>query len=166
MGLLDFLGGAEPGVKPGERAPDFSLPDAEGRSFRLSERRGKTPVVLYFYPKDDTPGCTKEACGFRDQYEDFVRLGAEVVGVSSDSSASHQRFAAKHRLPLTLLADEGGTVRRLYGVPANLGGLIPGRVTFVIDREGVVRHVLNAQLDAKRHIEESLANLEAQAAGR
>jgi peroxiredoxin Q/BCP len=163
MGLLDFLGGAEPGVKPGERAPDFSMPDAEGRSFRLSERRGKTPVVLYFYPKDDTPGCTKEACGFRDQYEDFVRLGAEVVGVSSDSSASHQRFAAKHRLPFTLLADEGGTVRRLYGVPANLGGLIPGRVTFVIDREGIVRHVLNSQLDAKRHVAESLASLGARA---
>jgi peroxiredoxin Q/BCP len=166
MGLLDFLGGGEPGVKPGERAPEFSLPDAEGRSFRLSERRGKTPVVLYFYPKDDTPGCTREACGFRDQYEDFQRLGAEVVGVSSDSSASHQRFAAKHRLPFTLLGDAGGAVRKLYGVPANLGGLIPGRVTFVIDRDGVVRHVLNSQLDAKRHIAESLQSLEAQAAGR
>ena len=166
MGLLDFLGGAEPGVKVGERAPDFSLPDAEGGTFRLSERRGRTPVVLYFYPKDDTPGCTKEACGFRDHYEDFVRLGAEVVGVSSDSSASHQRFAAKYRLPFTLLADQGGAVRKLYGVPANLAGLIPGRVTFVIDRDGVVRHVLNSQLDARRHIAESLANLEAQSAGR
>ena len=165
MGLLDFLGGGEPAVKPGERAPDFSLPDAEGRSFRLSERRGKTPVVLYFYPKDDTPGCTKEACGFRDQYEDFQRLGAEVVGVSSDSSASHQRFAAKHRLPFTLLADPGGAVRRLYGVPATLG-LLPGRVTFVIDRQGVVRHVLNSQLEAKRHVAEALASLDAQAAGR
>ena len=165
MGLLDFLGGGEPGVKPGERAPDFSLPDAEGRSFRLSERRGKSPVVLYFYPKDDTPGCTREACGFRDQYEDFQRLGAEVVGVSSDSSASHQRFAAKHRLPFTLLSDAGGAVRRLYGIPSSLG-LIPGRVTFVIDRDGVVRHVLNSQLDFKRHISESLASLEAQAVGR
>jgi peroxiredoxin Q/BCP len=165
MGLFDFLGGGEPGVKAGERAPDFSLSDAEGRSFRLSERRGKTPVVLYFYPKDDTPGCTKEACGFRDHYEDFQRLGAEVVGVSSDSSSSHQRFAAKHRLPFTLLADEGGAVRRLYGIPATLG-LLPGRVTFVIDRDGVVRHVLNSQLDAKRHIAEALANLETQAAGR
>jgi len=165
MGLLDFLGGGAPGVKVGERAPDFSLPDAEGRTFRLSEERGKKPIVLYFYPKDDTPGCTREACGFRDQYEEFQRLGAEVVGVSSDSSASHQRFAAKHRLPFTLLADEGGAVRRLYGVPATLG-LLPGRVTFVIDREGIVRHVLNSQLDFRRHITEALANLDAQAAGR
>jgi len=165
MGLLDFLGGGAPGVRVGERAPDFSLPDAEGKPFRLSERRGRTPVVLYFYPKDDTPGCTREACGFRDQYEEFQRLGAEVVGVSSDSSASHQRFAAKHRLPFTLLADEGGAVRKLYGVPATLG-LLPGRVTFVIDREGIVRHVLNSQLDFKRHIAESLASLDAQAVGR
>ena len=165
MGLLDLLGGGAPGVKVGDRAPDFSLPDAEGKPFRLSERRGRTPVVLYFYPKDDTPGCTREACGFRDQYEEFHRLGAEVVGVSSDSSASHQRFAAKHRLPFTLLADEGGAVRKLYGVPATLG-LLPGRVTFVIDREGIVRHVLNSQLDFRRHITEALANLEAQAAGR
>jgi len=159
MGLLDFLGGAEPGVKVGERAPDFSLPDANGKTFRLSDQRGRKPVVLYFYPKDDTPGCTREACGFRDQYEEFQQLGAEVVGVSSDSSSSHQRFASKHRLPFTLLADEAGAVRKLYGVPANLGGLIPGRVTFVIDREGIVRHVLNSQLDAKRHVAESLASL-------
>jgi peroxiredoxin Q/BCP len=165
MGLLDFLGGGAPGVKVGERAPEFSLPDAEGRTFRLSEQRAKKPIVLYFYPKDDTPGCTREACGFRDQYEEFQRLGAEVVGVSSDSSASHQRFAAKHRLPFTLLADEGGAVRRLYGVPATLG-LLPGRVTFVIDREGIVRHVLNSQLDFRRHISEALANLDAQAVGR
>jgi peroxiredoxin Q/BCP len=164
MGLLDFLGGGEPGVKVGEQAPDFALSDAHGRTVRLSELRGK-PVVLYFYPKDDTPGCTKEACGFRDQYEEFQRLGAEVLGVSSDSSASHQRFAAKHRLPFTLLADQGGAVRRLYGVPATLG-LLPGRVTFVIDRQGVVRHVLNSQLEAKRHVAEALASLDAQAAGR
>jgi peroxiredoxin Q/BCP len=163
MGLLDFLGGGEPGVKVGDRAPEFSLSDASGHSFRLADLRGKKPVVLYFYPKDDTPGCTKEACGFRDQYEEFQKLGAEVVGISSDSSASHQRFAAKHQLPFTLLADEGGAVRRLYGVPATLG-LLPGRVTFVIDREGVVRHVLNSQLAAKRHVAEALATLDAQAA--
>jgi thioredoxin-dependent peroxiredoxin len=165
MGLLDFLGGGEPGVRVGDRAPDFALPDANGRTVRLSEFRGKHSVVLYFYPKDDTPGCTKEACGFRDHHEEFVQLGAAVIGVSSDSSASHDRFAAKYWLPFTLLADAGGAVRRLYGVPATLG-LLPGRVTFVIDREGVVRHVLNSQLDARRHVEEALASLEAQAAGR
>jgi peroxiredoxin Q/BCP len=154
MGLFDLLGGGEPGVKVGERAPDFALPDANGREVRLADFRGR-PVVLYFYPKDDTPGCTKEACSFRDQYQDFRDAGAEVIGVSSDSSDSHRRFAERHRLPFTLLADQGGKVRKLYGVPATLG-LLPGRVTFVIDAEGVVRHAFNSQLAATRHVGEAL----------
>ena len=154
MGLFDLLGGGEPGVKVGERAPDFALPDANGREVRLADLRGR-PVVLYFYPKDDTPGCTKEACSFRDQYQDFRDAGAEVIGVSSDSSDSHRRFAERHRLPFTLLADQGGRVRKLYGVPATLG-LLPGRVTFVIDAEGVVRHAFNSQLAATRHVGEAL----------
>jgi peroxiredoxin Q/BCP len=116
-------------------------------------------VVLYFYPKDDTPGCTKEACTFRDQYQDFQDAGAAVLGVSSDSSESHRKFAAKHRLPFTLLADRGGQVRKRYGVPATLG-LLPGRVTFVIDAAGVVRHVFNSQLDATRHVGEALGVLQ------
>jgi peroxiredoxin Q/BCP len=154
MGLFDLLGGGEPGVKVGERAPDFALPDANGREVRLAGFRGR-PVVLYFYPKDDTPGCTKEACSFRDQYQDFRDAGAEVIGVSSDSSDSHRRFAERHQLPFTLLADQGGKVRKLYGVPATLG-LLPGRVTFVIDAEGVVRHAFNSQLAATRHVAEAL----------
>jgi peroxiredoxin Q/BCP len=158
MGLLDFLGGGEPGVKAGDRAPEFSLPDAAGRTVSLADFRGKKPVVLYFYPKDDTPGCTKEACSFRDQYEDFTAAGAEVVGVSGDSSESHQKFAAKFRLPFTLLSDRDGAVRKRYGVPATLG-LLPGRVTFVIDAGGVVRHVFNSQLQATRHVAEALAVL-------
>ena len=157
MGLMDLLGGGEPGVKVGEPAPDFALPDATGKDVSLAGYRGK-PVVLYFYPKDDTPGCTKEACTFRDQYEDFREAGAEVLGVSSDSSESHKKFAAKHKLPFTLLADRGGKVRKLYGVPATLG-LLPGRVTFVIDAGGVVRHVFNSQLDAARHVAEALGVL-------
>ena len=158
MGLLDFLGGGEAAVKPGDRAPDFSLPDAGGRMIGLTEFRGKKPVVLYFYPKDDTPGCTKEACSFRDQYEDFTAAGAEVIGVSSDSGESHRKFADKYKLPFTLLSDRDGQVRKRYGVPATLG-LLPGRVTFVIDKEGVVRHVFNSQLQATRHVQESLAAL-------
>jgi len=158
MGLFDFLGGGQPGVKVGDRAPEFSLPDASGRAVGLGDFRGKRPVVLYFYPKDDTPGCTKEACTFRDQYEDFKSVGAEVIGVSSDSPESHQKFASKYSLPFTLLSDRGGKVRKLYGVPATLG-LIPGRVTFVIDTAGVVRHVFNSQAQAARHVEESLATL-------
>src|SRR5262245_25595619 len=157
MGLLDLLGGGKPGVTEGQRAPDFALPDANGKPVRLADFSGK-PVVLYFYPKDDTPGCTKEACTFRDQYQDFQDAGAVVIGVSSDSSESHRKFAEKHRLPFTLLSDRGGEVRRRYGVPATLG-LLPGRVTFVIDGGGVVRHVFNSQLDATRHVAEALGTL-------
>jgi thioredoxin-dependent peroxiredoxin len=157
MGLFDLLGGGEPGVKVGDRAPDFTLRDATGADVSLAGLRGK-PVVLYFYPKDDTPGCTKEACSFRDAYQDFRDAGAEVIGVSSDSSESHKKFATRYKLPFTLLADRGGKLRKLYGVPSTLG-LLPGRVTFVIDAGGVVRHVFNSQLDATRHVSESLDGL-------
>jgi peroxiredoxin Q/BCP len=163
MGLFDFFGGGEPAVKVGDRAPDFALPDANGHTVSLSDFRGKKPVVLYFYPKDDTPGCTKEACTFRDQFEDFKTVGAEVIGVSSDSSDSHQKFAAKYSLPFRLLSDRGGQVRKRYGVPATLG-IIPGRVTFVIDATGTVRHVFNSQAQATRHVEEALSILRSAAA--
>jgi thioredoxin-dependent peroxiredoxin len=162
MGLLDLLGGT-PGIRPGDPAPDFTLSDASGRTVRLADYRGKKAVVLYFYPKDDTPGCTKEACTFRDQYQDFKDAGAEVIGVSSDSTASHSKFADKYRLPFVLVADPNGAVRKQYGVPATLG-LLPGRVTFVIDREGTVRHVFNSQFQAARHVEEALAALRARPA--
>jgi peroxiredoxin Q/BCP len=111
---------------------------------------------LYFYPKDETPGCTKEACAFRDSYEVFTDAGAEVIGVSSDSVESHAGFAGHHKLPFTLLSDEGGRVRKSYGVPATLG-LLPGRVTYVIGRDGVVRHVLSSQVQIGRHIDSALA---------
>lgn len=158
MALLDFLGGGRPAVDVGQKAAEFDLADAQGRRVRLADFRGKRTVVLYFYPKDDTPGCTKEACSFRDSYEAFKEAGAEVIGVSSDSAASHSKFASKHRLPFILLADTDGVVRKAYGIPATLG-LLPGRVTFVIDREGVVRHVFNSQLQATRHVEEALQTL-------
>lgn len=142
-------------LKTGDKAPDFSLPKQDGTPVHLKELLQKGTVVLYFYPKDDTPGCTREACSFRDSYETFKEAGAEVVGISSQSAASHEAFAAKHRLPFTLLADEGGKVRRQYGVPSTLG-LLPGRVTYVIDRSGTVRHVFNSQLNATRHVTEAL----------
>jgi peroxiredoxin Q/BCP len=153
MALFDFLGKSA-GIRPGDRAPDFALPDGEGKVVRLADFRGK-PVVLYFYPKDDTPGCTMEACAFRDQYEDFVDAGAVVIGASSDSSASHKSFAKRHRLPFVLLSDRDGALRKAYGVPSTFG-LLPGRVTYVIDAEGVVRHVFNSQLAATRHVSEAL----------
>jgi peroxiredoxin Q/BCP len=157
MGLLDLLDGT-PTLKPGDRAPEFELPDAQGKTTRLADFRGKKPVVVYFYPKDDTPGCTKESCAFRDQYEDFTAAGAEVIGISSDSAESHAKFASKYKLPFTLLSDRGGAVRKAYGVPATLG-LLPGRVTYVIDREGTIRHVFTSQFRATQHVEEAKAAL-------
>ena len=124
----------------------------------LKDFLGSKPAVLFFYPKDDTPGCTKQACAFRDDYEGFGKLDAEVMGISSDSVESHRSFAAKHDLPFTLLSDEEGKVRRLYGVPTSLG-LFPGRVTYVIDKEGVVRHLFSSQLGVEKHVEEALRAL-------
>ena len=141
-----------------QSAPDFSLPTTDGKSFQLSSLRGRS-VVLYFYPKDDTPGCTTQACGFRDQYEEFLALDAEVVGVSSDSVASHQKFATRHRLPFPLLADEDGAVRKLYEVPRALLGLLPGRVTFVIDQQGIIRYIFNSLSGAADHVANTKATL-------
>ena len=137
-------------VRVGDVAPDFTLPDHAGRSVRLRDLIGERTVVLYFYPKDETPGCTLEARAFRDSYERFTAEGAEVVGVSSDSVRSHRRFAARHDLPFLLLSDKDGVVRERYGVEKTLG-LLPGRVSYVIDRSGVVRHVYSSQLFATRH---------------
>lgn len=139
-------------LQVGDLAPDFTLATTSGETFRLADQRGQRAIVLYFYPKDDTPGCTAEACSFRDQYQDFQDLGAEVVGVSSDSEASHQKFTQKHRLPFPLLADVGGQVRKLYEVPRALLGFLPGRVTFVIDKEGVIRYVFNSMSRATDHV--------------
>ncbi|MBI2341092.1 MAG: peroxiredoxin [Deltaproteobacteria bacterium] len=146
---------SETKVKVGDAAPDFTLQNQEGKPVRLKDFLGKKNVVLYFYPKDETPGCTKEACAFRDSYEVFKDQGTEIIGVSSDTASSHQKFAAHHRLPFILVSDEGGKVRKLYGVGSTLG-LIPGRVTYVIDKKGVVRHVFSSQFNAARHVEEAL----------
>src|SRR6478672_2491762 len=123
------------GIKPGDKAPDFTLTSQSGQSVRLYDRLQSKVVVLYFYPKDETPGCTAEACAFRDSYEVFTDAGAEVIGISSDSADKHAAFAGHHNLPFTLLSDEGRRVRKSFGVPPKLG-LIPGRVTYVIDRTG------------------------------
>ncbi len=142
-------------VEVGSVAPDFTLPSQSGEMVSLRDFMGKKPVVLFFYPKDDTPGCTKEACDFRDNFEAFRKLDAEIIGVSSDSVKSHRRFAAKHDLPFTLLSDEAGKVRKLYEVPNTLG-IFPGRVTYVIDTEGVVKHIFSSQLGVQKHVEEAL----------
>jgi peroxiredoxin Q/BCP len=143
-------------LRVGERAPDFTLPSSSGERVTLSQLYADKTVVVFFYPKDDTPGCTVEACSFRDSYQTFVEAGAEVVGISSDSVESHDRFASKHKLPMTLLSDAGGKVRALFGVKSTFG-LMPGRATFVIDRKGVVRHVFVSQLRAGAHVGEALS---------
>jgi peroxiredoxin Q/BCP len=137
----------------GDTAPDFTLPDQSGDMVSLSDFKGKI-VVLYFYPKDNSPGCTTQACTFRDRYELFKEAGAEVVGISSDSSDSHKDFTLKHELPFVLLSDEKSKVRQLYNISSFFG--LSGRVTFVIDKEGIVRHVFSSQFNPKKHVEEAL----------
>jgi thioredoxin-dependent peroxiredoxin len=143
------------GIGVGDKAPDFTLPSQSGEQVRLYDRIGEHVVVLYFYPRDETSGCTAEACAFRDSHEVFSDAGAEVIGISSDSVDKHAAFADHHKLPFTLLSDEGGKVRKLYRVPSSLG-FIPGRVTYVIDRDGTVRLVINSMLNIGGHINDAL----------
>ena len=143
-------------IQVGGCAPDFTAQSQTGQTVSLVDYRGKSAVVLFFYPKDGTAVCTKEACSFRDSYEEFVQAGAVVIGVSSDSEESHQAFASGHRLPFILLSDAEGSLRKAYGVPKTLG-IMPGRVTYVIDKEGIVRHVFSSQFAADRHVAEALA---------
>jgi peroxiredoxin Q/BCP len=145
-------------VKVGDKAPDFTLPSQMDDSVTLSEFFGKKNIVLYFYPKDETPGCTREACSFRDSYEELTNLGAEVLGVSGQSVESHKSFATHYGLPFILLSDEDNKVRKLYGVPSTMG-ILPGRVTYIIDKQGVVRHIFSSQTQTQRHVEEAKSTL-------
>ncbi len=146
-------------VNVGDKAPDFTLPSQMGDNVTLSEFIGKKNIVLYFYPKDETPGCTAEACSFRDSYNELTSLGAEVLGVSGQSVESHKSFATHYGLPFILLSDEDKKVRKLYGVPSTIG-LLPGRVTYIIDKKGVVRHIFNSQTQTRQHVEEAKATLQ------
>jgi thioredoxin-dependent peroxiredoxin len=147
---------ATQGVQVGDQAPDFTLPAQNGTPVRLADYLGKKVVVLYFYPKDNTRGCTAEACQFRDSYESFTEAGAEVIGVSSDTVESHDKFSGRHELPFVLLSDRGAAVRKTYGVPSALG-VFPGRVTYVIDQAGVVQHVFSSMAGIDRHVGDALA---------
>jgi len=138
----------------GDLAPGFTLSSQMGEVVSLKEMLGNREIVLYFYPKDKTPGCTTEAKAFRDRYEIFKEMGAEVIGVSSDSVGSHRDFANKCALPFILLSDVGGKVRKPYGVPSTFG-LLPGRVTYIIDVKGVVGRVFNSQMNPAKHVEEA-----------
>jgi peroxiredoxin Q/BCP len=140
----------------GSTIPSFSLNDQNGEIFNSDSVIGQKNLVIYFYPKDDSPGCTKEACSFRDQFAVFSDADAMIIGISSQSVESHKAFAEKHRLNYTLLSDPGNKTRKLFGVPTNLFGLIPGRVTYVINKEGKVVFMFNSQIDAEKHVDEAL----------
>lgn len=142
-------------LEVGDQMPDATLRDQDGKEVALHGLLGQGPIVLYFYPRDETPGCTAEACAFRDGYEDFTAAGAKVVGVSIDDVDSHRRFADHHRLPFTLLADPGGALHARFGVK-KVFGFLAGRVTFVIDAGGVIRHVFDSKLQFTRHVREAL----------
>ena len=136
-------------------APDFTLPSDKEKDFTLSKLRGQKSVVLYFYPKDETIGCTMEACSFRDDYHQFMEIGAEVLGISSDSIESHKSFAENHRLPFTLLSDQENRVRKLYGANGRFS-FLPGRITFIIDKKGIIRHIFSSQVQPTKHTQEAL----------
>ena len=142
-------------IKVGDAAPDFSLPNQGGEMVYLKNLLGQKNVVLFFYPKDNSPGCSMEAAAFRNTHSIFVDLDTVIIGISSDSIESHCGFAGSYDLPFFLLSDANGEVRKLYGVPSTLG-LIPGRVTYIIDRQGIVRAVISSQLNPRKHAEEAL----------
>jgi len=143
-------------IKIGSNIPAFELPDQNGNLFDINSVLGKKNLVIYFYPKDDSPGCTKEACSFRDQYEVFKEADAVIIGISGQSVESHKEFAKKHSLSFTLLSDEGNLIRKRFGVPTNLFGLLPGRVTYIADKTGKVTYIFNSQIQSTKHVDEAL----------
>lgn len=143
-------------VTVGGRIPVFELKDQDDKIFKLDSVLGKKNLIIYFYPKDDSPGCTKEACSFRDQFEVFSDADALVIGISAQSVESHRAFAKKHRLNFTLLSDTGNKVRKQFGVKADLFGLLPGRVTYVVNKQGRVEYLFSSQIQAEKHVSEAL----------
>ena len=146
------------GLKQGDLIPSSKLKDKDGKDFELDKFRGNNPVVIYFYPRNFTPGCTTEACDFRDQYQDFKDLGAEVIAISSDSSESHSKFSQQYNLPFIFLADENKEARKAFGVKSSLFGLVPGRETFVFDKRGLLQMKYN-NLSASNHTSNALKKL-------
>lgn len=139
----------------GDTIPEFSLLDQHSKEVNIKDKIGR-PLIIYFYPKDDTPGCTREACTFRDQFDVFNDYGAQIIGISADSPKSHLRFAKKYNLNFTLLSDQNKKVEKLFKVPRSVLGFIAGRVTYVIDKNGTVVHTFNSLLNAEKHVDEAL----------
>lgn len=145
------------GIKVGDMLPHFGAKDQNGNNFYIQSVLGKV-LVIYFYPKDDTPGCTKQACFLRDQYEEFKAIGAEVIGISGDSVPAHKKFASKYDLPFILLSDGDKSLRKLFGVKSNVFGLLPGRVTYIVDKQGVVQMVFE-DINATNHLEKTVSKV-------
>lgn len=149
-------------LKEGDTIPVITAKNDEGTLTTIDPKTLSGAKVIYFYPKDDTPGCTKEACSFRDSYEAFTDMNVEVIGISADSVESHRNFKAKHRLPFTLLSDESNVIRKQFGVKTNLFGLLPGRVTYVVNQEGTIINLFSSQLNMEKHVSEALESLKHQ----
>ena len=141
-------------IDVGDRAPEIQAKTSDGHEFRLSDLQGKKVAVIFFYPKDNSPLCTQEVCSFRDSYEQFVELGAEVIGISSDTDESHQSFAKSHHLPFRMIADESGAIRQAFDVPKSFL-LLPGRVTYVVDLEGIIRLKFHSSMFPHQHVKEA-----------
>jgi thioredoxin-dependent peroxiredoxin len=141
-------------IQVGSTLPEFSLPDQDNKEFKVKDFIGKKNLVIYFYPKDDTPGCTKEACYFRDQYDIFNEADAKIIGISSQSIKSHKEFAERYKLNFTLLSDEKNKVRKLFG--AFSLGILPGRITYIVNKKGIVIYSFNSQSEATKHVDEAL----------
>ena len=143
------------GLKIGDKLPLFGAKDQNGNDFYIQSVLEKKVLVIYFYPKDDTPGCTKQACFLRDQYEEFKAIGAEVIGISGDSVPAHKKFASKYDLPFILLSDADKSLRKLFGVKTSMMGLLPGRVTYVVDKKGIIQMVFD-DMNATNHLDKTV----------
>ncbi len=143
------------GLEVGDEIPEFTAKNDNGEDFFSKEYIGIMPLVIYFYPKNFTPGCIKEACDFRDSYEDFKKEGVEVIGISSDNVKSHSRFKNKYSLPFIFLSDGKGNLRKLFGVKPGLFGMLPGRETYVVNKEGVIKLKFNSN-NATKHLRQAI----------
>jgi thioredoxin-dependent peroxiredoxin len=149
-------------IKVGEKVPFIFGPDQHGEEVKTAELLHKKNIVIYFYPKDETGGCTAQACSFRDAYEEFLSLDCEVIGISGDSLQSHEKFASHHRLPYRLLSDGDRKIRKAFQVPRDFLGLLPGRYTYIVNKEGILLHVFHSATNMKAHIEQALEILKKQ----
>ncbi|MBB6112117.1 peroxiredoxin Q/BCP [Mucilaginibacter lappiensis] len=152
--LFSFTAKAQKHIEAGEKAPDFSLYDQNGKLFKMADEVGKHTLVIYFYPKDESMVCTKEACAFRDSFNDFTKAGAKVIGINGGTVASHKGFVDHYKLPFTLLSDPDNKVYNLFGVKKKF--FMSGRETFIVDLKGNVVYTHAAMLEGKEHADDAM----------